>query len=75
MSRSRMGAYKVKALDESTWPAFAELVERNNGVFGGCWCIGFHEKPETAAANRRRKRARVKAGTTHAALVSTGATA
>jgi hypothetical protein len=62
----------VRALDESTWPAFAELVERNNGVFGGCWCIGLHEKPETAAANRKRKRARVKAGTTHAALVFDG---
>jgi hypothetical protein len=26
----------VKALNESTWQAFAALVERNNGVFGGC---------------------------------------
>ena len=34
--------YTVKALDESTWDAFAALVERNNGVFGGCWCMGFH---------------------------------
>jgi hypothetical protein len=34
-------AYVVKALDESTWPAFAALVERNNGIFGGCWCLGF----------------------------------
>src|SRR5581483_11594656 len=65
-------AYTVKALDESTWPAFAKLVEANNGVFGGCWCMGFHEKPATAASNRRRKRARVKAGTTHAALVFDG---
>jgi GNAT superfamily N-acetyltransferase len=64
--------FTVKALDESTWAAFADLVERNNGVFGGCWCIGFHDKPNGAAANRRRKRARVKAGTTHAALVFDG---
>lgn len=35
-------AYTVAALDASTWPAFAELVERNNGVHGGCWCIGYH---------------------------------
>jgi hypothetical protein len=34
--------YTVKALDESTWDAFAPLVERNNGVFDGCWCMGFH---------------------------------
>lgn len=32
----------VRALDASTWDLFAELVERNNGVFGGCWCIGIH---------------------------------
>ena len=38
--------YTVKALDESTWPAFAGLVERNNGIFGGCWCMGFHEDRE-----------------------------
>jgi len=28
--------YTVKALDNSTWDAFAALVERNGGVFGGC---------------------------------------
>ena len=52
-------AYTVKALDESTWAAFAALVERNNGVFGGCWCMGFHPegagKDTTPALNRERK--------------------
>ena len=65
--------YAVRALDESTWPAFAALVERNNGIFGGCWCMGFHAdgvgKDTTAALNRERKLSRVQAGTTHAALV------
>jgi hypothetical protein len=28
--------YTVRALDEATWAAFAALVERNNGIFGGC---------------------------------------
>jgi GNAT superfamily N-acetyltransferase len=68
--------YTVKALDPSTWPAFAALVERNNGVFGGCWCMGFHPegvgKGTTAAQNRERKLERVRAGTTHAALVFDG---
>lgn len=32
--------YTIKALDESSWDAFATLVEANNGVFGGCWCRG-----------------------------------
>ena len=35
-------SYDVSPLDESTWPAFAALVEANNGMFGGCWCVGFH---------------------------------
>ena len=37
----------AQPLDASTWDAFAELVERNNGIFGGCWCIGYH--PERGA--------------------------
>jgi GNAT superfamily N-acetyltransferase len=68
-------AYTIKALDESTWPAFAALVERNNGVFGGCWCMGFHPEGldrENPACNRDRKRDRVRAGTAHAALVFDG---
>lgn len=70
-----MPEYTIKALDESTWDAFAALVEANNGVFGGCWCIGFHEpfaKDATPEGNRARKLERVRAGTTHAALVFDG---
>jgi ribosomal protein S18 acetylase RimI-like enzyme len=73
-----MGAptYSVRPLDESTWPAFAALVEHHNGIFGGCWCIGFHPegaaKDTTAELNRDRKLARVRAGTAHAALVFHG---
>ena len=66
--------YTIKALDESTWDAFARLVEANNGVFGGCWCMGFHpeDSRNDAGLNRERKLARVRAGTTHAALVFDG---
>jgi GNAT superfamily N-acetyltransferase len=68
--------YTVQALDESTWDAFAALVERNNGVFGGCWCMGFHPegvgKETTRELNRERKLERVRAGTAHAALVFDG---
>ena len=65
--------YTIRALDESTWDAFARLVEANNGVFGGCWCMGFHaDDSRDAASNRERKLARVRAGTTHAALVFDG---
>jgi hypothetical protein len=67
-------AYVVKALDASTWDAFAALVERNNGVFGGCWCVGFHGELSRTdpAANRATKERRVRDGTTHAALVFDG---
>ena len=63
--------YDVVPLDESSWPLFEALVEANNGVFGGCWCIGFHPEGPRASAevNRERKRRRVLDGTTHAALV------
>jgi GNAT superfamily N-acetyltransferase len=69
-------AYTIKALDETTWDAFSALVEHNNGVFGGCWCMGFHPegvgKETTAELNRERKLERVRAGTTHAALAFDG---
>jgi len=67
--------YTIKPLDASTWPGFAVLVERNNGVFGGCWCMGFHPEGvarDTPALNRERKQDRVHAGTAHAALVFDG---
>jgi hypothetical protein len=28
----------VRALTPETWDAFADLVERHNGIFGGSWC-------------------------------------
>ena len=67
--------FTIEPLDESTWDAFAALVEANNGVFGGCWCIGFHPEGAdkvSAELNRRNKLERVKQGTTHAALVFDG---
>jgi GNAT superfamily N-acetyltransferase len=65
----------IKPLDESTWPAFAELCQSSGGFPSGCWCMGF--QPEgadktSAAPNRDRKQARVLAGTAHAALVFEG---
>ncbi len=63
-------SYTARPLDASTWDAFAELVERNNGVFGGCWCIGFHLQPgEKEPDHRGAKEARVREGRAHAALV------
>jgi GNAT superfamily N-acetyltransferase len=70
---------RARPLDASTWPDFAQLVERNNGVWGGCWCMGFHPegvgRTKTVAQNRAEKEARVRAGRAHAALVYDGAIA
>jgi len=72
-------ALTSKPLSPDTWPAFARLVEKHNGIFGGCWCISFHLRPgegkRGAAAYRAMKEARVREGTAHAALVFDGPTA
>jgi GNAT superfamily N-acetyltransferase len=67
--------FRIAALDRSTWAAFAELVDCNNGIFGGCWCMGFHpqdDPADSAPTKRERKMNRVFAGTAHAALVFDG---
>jgi ribosomal protein S18 acetylase RimI-like enzyme len=65
-----------KPLSPATWPAFARLVERHNGIFGGCWCISFHLEPgenkRWAGRYRELKEARVREGRAHAALVFDG---
>jgi GNAT superfamily N-acetyltransferase len=73
-----MASLTVKPLDRSTWPHFAELVERHNGVWGGCWCMAFHAegvgRTKTVAQNRSEKESRVREGRAHAALVFDGTT-
>jgi hypothetical protein len=63
----------VRLLTDDTWDAFAALVEKNGGGWGGCWCMAFHvnvnDPNRTAAQNRAEKRQRVQADSTHAALV------
>jgi GNAT superfamily N-acetyltransferase len=64
--------YTTRALGPDTWDDFATLVEANNGVWGGCWCMGFHPEGldrEDASANRGAKRAHVEQGTVHQMLV------
>jgi GNAT superfamily N-acetyltransferase len=63
-------SYTTRPLDASTWDAFAELVERNNGVYGGCWCVAFHSAYERGVSDPRTlKEQLVLAGDAHAALV------
>lgn len=68
--------YSARPLTEQTWDAFARLVEENNGVWGGCWCMAFHPegvgKGHTPAGNRDHKQAHVRRGTVHQILVYDG---
>jgi GNAT superfamily N-acetyltransferase len=68
--------YPTRPLGTETWDAFAELVERHNGVWNGCWCTWFitmhAEKKNKTESNRDLKKRRVEEGTNHAALVFDG---
>ena len=76
MTTKASPAYTTRPLDADTWDDFARLVEANNGVWGGCWCMGFHPegvgKGTTAAQNREAKREHVRRGTVHQILVYEG---
>jgi GNAT superfamily N-acetyltransferase len=67
---TRTAKFAIRALDESTWNAFAELVERNNGIYGGCWCAPNHVENQRGVSDPRSlKRKLVKTSRAHAALV------
>jgi hypothetical protein len=71
-----MPDYSTRPLDSGTWPDFARLVEANNGVWGGCWCMAFHpeaDRHKSPAQNRAAKELRVRSGQAHAALAYDGA--
>lgn len=63
----------IRPLAPDTWDAFAALVDRHNGIFGGCWCTWFHpdcpERGSGAAGSRAMKKHYVEQGRAHAALV------
>src|SRR3954465_15608211 len=68
--------YEVRALAPDTWDAYAAMMQRHNGVFGGCWCTYFHtmsaEKERTYDANCALKKRLVHEDRAHAALVFDG---
>ena len=37
-----MTRFSVRELGPGTWPDFVRIVEKHNGVWGGCWCVTFH---------------------------------
>jgi GNAT superfamily N-acetyltransferase len=75
-----VNGFHTKPLDKTTWPDFGRLVEKHNGVWGGCWCMSFHLddrgfKNRTVLQNRTEKEHRVRDGRAHAALVYDGSAA
>ena len=71
-----MAEYTVKRLSPDTWDAFARLIERHNGVWGGCWCLSFHpkspERGQSVEGNRALKERLVYEGQAHASVVFDG---
>jgi len=69
-------SYVTRVLSPETWDDFARLVEASNGVWGGCWCMGFHPegvgRGHTVEGNRLAKQAHVRNGTVHQILVYDG---
>src|SRR5579864_1225815 len=69
--------FLIRELGRETWPDFVRIMEKHNGVWGGCWCVAFHPKPggpeQTAASNRAYKERLVRTNRSHAALVYDGA--
>ena len=66
-----MKKYTTKALAADTWDDFANLVDANNGVWGGCWCMWYHNthSDDSPAKKRKAKECLVREGQAHAALV------
>ena len=70
-----MSDYAIRALDASTWDAFARLAEKHKGMgFGGCWCTWFHSRVGRPEGEKGRpwKERLVREGNAHAALVFDG---
>jgi GNAT superfamily N-acetyltransferase len=73
-----MADYEIRPLSTETWPAYAAMIERNTGLFSGCWDTWFHtltkdkNEDRTAESNRDLKCRLVAEGRAHAAVVFDG---
>ena len=71
-----MGDYEIRTLTSETWPAYAALIEKHHGIFGGCWDTYFHslerDPDRTYDSNRELKCRLVEEGRAHAAVVFDG---
>ena len=74
--RQSSARFQVKELGKETWPDFERMVEKHNGVWGGCWCTFFHLAPsehkQWSGKHKEYKEKLVRANRSHAALVYDG---
>lgn len=75
-SRGPASQWEIRELGTPTWPDYVRIVEKHNGVWGGCWCVSFHSRARdleaATAGNRAYKERLVSANQSHAALVYEG---
>lgn len=75
-SRQPTGRFLIRELGKGTWPDFVRIMEKHNGVWGGCWCVAFHleagRTKQTALSRRALKESLVRTSRSHAALVYAG---
>ena len=68
--------FRIKQLGARTWPDFVRVMEKHDGVWGGCWCVAFHlttrDLKRLATPPREFKESLVRANRAHAALVYDG---
>jgi len=74
--RQSSARFQVKELGKETWSDFERMVEKHNGVWGGCWCTFFHfthsEQQRWSGKHHEYKEKLVRANQSHAALVYDG---
>jgi len=76
-SSQPMVRFLIRELGREAWPDFVRIMEKHNGVWGGCWCVAFHlksgESDPTTRPHRAYKERLVLEDRSHAALVYDGA--
>src|SRR3989454_5128152 len=74
--RQPAAQFRIRKLGSETWPDFERIVEKHNGVWGGCWCVAFHlrrsEEKQWTGKHMALKEKLVRANRSHAALVYDG---
>jgi len=68
--------FSIRELGPKTWPDFVKIVEKHNGVWGGCWCVVLSDPKGkgtgSASRNKTLKKKLVELDKSHSALVYDG---